>query len=274
MHSGEITKIKIPTLNEFGFQIKLTETNRSLHTHEIELHTHNEFELYINLSGDVSFLVENNLYDLSRGDVIIARPGEYHHCVYKSDAPHKFFWILFDCNKNREILDFLQDGFCRNYISPQDDLREEFLELCYTLHNGVLTDEEKIYAFFRIFAILKQSKNSLSEKSLLSHELHKIIDYIGIHIHEEITVNGIAKALYISQSTLERRFKEALNTTPSEYIKKKKLMLAAELLREGKSVLVAGTSVGYNDNSYFIELFKRYYKVTPYQYKKNYNKAR
>lgn len=272
MYGGKITKLKIPALYEFDFQIKLTQTNRSLHTHEIGLHTHNEFELYINLSGDVSFLVENNLYDLSRGDVIIARPGEYHHCVYKSDAPHKFFWILFDCNKNREILDFLQDGFCRNYISPQDDLREEFLELCYTLHNGVLTNEEKIYAFFRIFAILKQSKNNVSEKSLLSHELHKIIDYIGIHIHEEITVNGIAKALYISQSTLERRFKEALNTTPSEYIKKKKLMLAAELLREGKSVLVAGSSVGYNDNSYFIELFKRYYGVTPYQYKKNYNK--
>ena len=272
MHSGEITKIKIPTLNEFGFQIKLTETNRSLHTHEIELHTHNEFELYINLSGDVSFLVENNLYDLSRGDVIIARPGEYHHCVYRSDAPHKLFWILFDCQKNKDILDFLKDGFRENYISPQGDLREELIDLCYALHHRSLTNEEKIYAFFRIFAILKQSKNNVSEKSLLSHELHKIIDYIGIHIHEEITVNGIAKALYISQSTLERRFKEALNTTPSEYIKKKKLMLAAELLREGKSVLVAGTRVGYNDNSYFIELFKRYYKVTPYQYKKNYNK--
>ncbi|MBQ3547374.1 MAG: helix-turn-helix transcriptional regulator, partial [Clostridia bacterium] len=184
----------------------------------------------------------------------------------------KFFWILFDCNKNREILDFLQDGFCRNYISPQDDLREEFLELCYTLHNGVLTDEEKIYAFFRIFAILKQSKSSISAKSVLSQELHKIIDYIDRHIYEEITVTGIAKALYISQSTLERRFKEVLDTTPLEYIKKKKLMLAAELLREGKSVLVAGTSVGYNDNSYFIELFKRYYGVTPYQYKKNFNK--
>ena len=64
LYSGKITKLKIPALNEFDFQIKLTETNRSIHTHEIELHTHNEFELYVNLSGDVSFLVENNLYDL------------------------------------------------------------------------------------------------------------------------------------------------------------------------------------------------------------------
>ena len=269
MHSGEITKIKIPTLNEFDFQIKLTETNRSLHTHEIELHTHNEFELYINLSGDVSFLVENNLYELARGDVIIARPGEYHHCIYRSDAPHKFFWILFDCKKNNDIFDFLQKDFCDNYISMQSDLREELLELCYTLHGGSLTQEDKIYAFFRIFAILRKSKSAVfAKQSVLPHELNNIINYIEGHIYEEITVSDIAKSLYISQSTLERRFKEALDITPLEYIRKKKLILAAEMLQDGKSVLVAGTSVGYSDTSYFIEIFKRYYGITPYQYKK------
>ncbi len=272
LYSGKITKLKIPALNEFDFQIKLTETNRSIHTQEIELHTHNEFELYVNLSGDVSFLVENNLYDLTRGDVIIARPGEYHHCVYRSDAPHKLFWILFDCNKNSDLLDFLQESFCENYISPQDNLREELLTLCFSLHNGDLTDEGKIYTFFRIFAILKQSQSSISTKSLLPQELHKAIDYIDRHIYEEITVIDIAKALYLSQSTLERMFKESLGLTPLEYIRKKKLVLATDFLRKGKSVLAAGTSVGYNDNSYFIELFKRYYGITPYQYKKNYTK--
>ena len=273
MHNGKTTKIKIPTLNEFDFQIKYTETDRKSHAYGIGLHTHNEFELYINLSGDVSFLVENNLYDLSRGDVIIARPGEYHHCVYRSDAPHKLFWILFDCQKNKDILDFLKDGFRENYISPQGDLREELIDLCYALYHRSLTNEEKIYAFFRLFAILKQSKNAISAKSVLPQDLYKIMDYIDCYIHEEITITDIAKALYISQSTLERRFKEALDMTPLEYIRKKKLVLAAQMLQEGKSVLTAGTSVGYNDNSYFIELFKHYYKITPYQYKKKWHKT-
>ena len=99
------------------------------------------------------------------------------------------------------------------------------------------------------------------------------MEYIDCYIHEEITITDIAKALYISQSTLERRFKEALDMTPLEYIRKKKLVLAAQMLQEGKSVLTAGTSVGYNDNSYFIELFKHYYKITPYQYKKKWHKT-
>ena len=71
-------------------------------------HSHDCYEFYINVSGDVSFLVENSLYPLSRGDVIIARPGEQHHCVYRSDKPHKMFWILFDCEKNQTVLDFSQ----------------------------------------------------------------------------------------------------------------------------------------------------------------------
>ena len=43
---------------------------------------------------------------------------------------------------------------------------------------------------------------------------------------------------------------------------------SAELLKKGESVLSAGTSVGFADNSYFINLFKRFYKVTPLQYKR------
>ena len=46
------------------------------------------------------------------------------------------------------------------------------------------------------------------------------------------------------------------------------MILAATLLREGKSVLDVGLKLGYADNSYFIKLFRKYYGVTPLQYKK------
>ena len=266
MNPGKITKLTIPSFNEFDFQIKYTETNQKIHVNEIDLHTHNEFEIYINLSGDVAFLVENNLYNLTRGDVIIARPGEHHHCIYRSDAPHKLYWILFDCHKNDGFFDFDFNG---NYISPQGDFREELLELCHTLHDCPITDEEKAYSFFRILAILKKSRRPHSDsQSVLPLELSKIISYIDSHIHEEVTVTSLAKEFYISQSTLERKFKEWLDISPSEYVRRKKLVSAAEFLRDGKSVLDAGISVGYNDTSYFIEIFKRYYGITPRQFKK------
>ena len=95
-----------------------------------------------------------------------------------------------------------------------------------------------------------------------------ILDYIDSHIYEELSVKEIAKVFFISQSTLERKFRENLDLKPLEYIRRKKLFIATQKLQEGKSVLEAGTSVGYNDNSYFIELFKQIYGITPYQYQK------
>lgn len=268
MQNGKVTQLNMPGIIPFHFQIKYTETNQKDHWHEIDLHSHNEFELYVNLSGDVSFLVETSIYPLSRGDVIIARPSERHHCIYRSDKPHRLFWILFDCQKNHALWDFLQPGCCENFISPQGELKEELLELCRRLHGEELSCEETLYSFFRIFAILKQSRNKhLSSTATLPQDLNNIIDYIDANIHEPLTVSEIAKRFYTSQSTLERRFKQILNITPSEFIRRKKVILAAQMLRSGESVLQTGINLGYNDASYFVQLFKKYYRHTPHEYK-------
>lgn len=268
MQKNTIKKLTMTQVNEFDFQIKYSETNRQKHWHEIDPHIHDEFELYINIEGDISFLVGDSLYPVSRGDVIIARPGEQHHCVYRSEKTHKLFWILFDCKKNSSLLDFLQSEFDDNYISTQGKFKEELLELCGSLHSKELSKEEQIYSFFRIFAILKASKNeNTKNKDILPYDLRQVIDYIDKHIYEQLTVTQISNDLYISQSTLERRFKQILNIKPLEYIRKKKLILASQLLLSGESVLQTGISVGFNDNSYFIQLFKRYYGCTPYEYK-------
>ena len=268
MQSGKITQLKMPGICPFDFQIKYTETNQKIHFHEIDIHTHDEFELYINLSGDISFLVENTLYPVSRGDVIIARPGVQHHCIYRSEKPHKLFWILFDCKKNQAILDFLQQDFRENFISPRDDLREELLSLCEKLHSQTLSKEEQLYSFFRFFAILRESRNQqpFAENSL-PRDLAEIIGYINRHICEELSVAEIAKHFYLSQSTLERRFKQTLKITPLAFIRKKKLFLATQMLRSGESVIKTSLNLGYNDISYFIELFKRNYHCTPHEYK-------
>ena len=83
----------------------------------------------------------------------------------------------------------------------------------------------------------------------------------------QLTVSKIVKIFYTSQSTLERRFKQILNITPLEFIRRKKIILAAQMLRSGESVLQTGINLGYNDPSYFVQLFKKYYGYTPHEYK-------
>ena len=267
MKSGIIKKFKTPKINPFDFQIKYTETDRNRHRFEIDMHAHTEFEIYINLSGDVSFLVNNRLYPLTRGDIIISRPGEMHHCVYHNDAKHKLVWILFDCKKNPEFFEHLIHSDI-NYISPSENLKTELAELCFSLLKNNQSDFDNTYSFLRILKIIQISSAKTLPQNSIPKDFIQILNYIDEHITENLTVTDISNGTFLSTSTIERRFKKYANLTPIEFVQKKKMCLAAEKLRKGESVLSAGESVGYDDNSYFIQIFKRCFKITPYQYKK------
>ena len=133
-----------------------------------------------------------------------------------------------------------------------------------------ISDFEKLCAFTRIMTMLKCSKGNIASSQNNMHgDFLCMLEYINEHINEKLEVINIAKALNFSVSTIERKFKECLGIQPSEYIKKRKMILALELLNKGESVLEAGMGVGYSDNSYFIKLFKDYFGITPNQYKKH-----
>ena len=259
----------IPSVEPISFIVKRAVLDRQSHVQEIDTHTHREMEVYINLTGDISFLAEDRLYPLSRGDVFLARPGEHHHCVYRSDEPHEFFWILFDCERNRELLDFLFVDPSLNFLSPSDGQKTELFALCNTLLRPDLSEEDRFFTFFGLLQLLKLcASNPLRPQHALSEEVARMVTYVEGHLAEPLSVSAIARDLYISRSTVERRFREALGFSPLEYIRNRKLHEAAALLVGGASVLDAGLSVGYTDTSHFIRLFRDRYGMTPHQYKK------
>ena len=69
-------------------------------------HIHDSYEIYVNVSCEVAFLVNNRLYPVKRGDVIVSRPGDVHICVYQSDAPHERFCFWLNCPEDSPLLAF------------------------------------------------------------------------------------------------------------------------------------------------------------------------
>lgn len=265
----ENRKICFPPISQFDLNIQYAETDRKSHIFEIDLHTHKKCEIYVNLTGDVSFVVDERLYPLTRGDVILVRPGKFHHCVYRSDKRHTMFWILFDGQQNAELLDLFYGEECVDFISPTEDEKAELIDLCVRLHSGNCNNIELYISFFRLLEILRRNKaNKASVNPSIPRALTEALLYIERHISEPLPLSKIAGKLHYSESTLERLFRENLKITPFEFVRKKKMILAAALLRDGNSVLEVGLQLGYLDNSHFIKLFRQYYGVTPLQYKK------
>lgn len=260
------TKLSFPTLNNFTFDVNYCEVDS---IEQFELHTHNEIEFYIGIEGDVSFLVNNNLYPVSFGDVVISRPGEYHHCVCHSGKERKFFCIWLSAEHHSFIYDFFKTQVKANLVCPNEFQKKELIDFCFKLLHNDIDDSDKYLLFFNILQIMKNADTKSKAKQTMPDDLLAVLRYIDNHIKENLQISHISKELYISESTIERRFKEYLNIKPLEFIRKKKLILAAKYLRNGKTVLDAGLLVGYSDNSYFIKLFSSQYGITPYRYKKN-----
>ena len=80
-------KFTIPPISAVDFTISHMNKDATSPLNHNESHIHKECEIYINLSGDVSFEVENHIYPISRGSVIITRPYEYHQGGYQHRDP-------------------------------------------------------------------------------------------------------------------------------------------------------------------------------------------
>lgn len=80
-----------PAISPFSMQIAYVDIDSHSSLNQFEHHIHPECEIYLNLSGDVSFMVEDRIYPITAGSVIITRPHEYHHCIYHSDKRHRHY---------------------------------------------------------------------------------------------------------------------------------------------------------------------------------------
>ncbi|MBS1742400.1 MAG: helix-turn-helix domain-containing protein [Bacteroidetes bacterium] len=90
---------------------------------------------------------------------------------------------------------------------------------------------------------------------------------------EKITVNELADKVNISRRSFERRFKQATNNTPIEYMQRVRIE-AAKRSFEGsrKNVSEVMYDVGYTDTKAFRDVFKRITGLTPVEYRNKYSK--
>src|SRR5699024_11565734 len=65
---------------------------RSTYMNEVALHHHDFYEVYLLLRGQVSYIVENHLYKMRPGDILLISPLELHQARIAADAePYERF---------------------------------------------------------------------------------------------------------------------------------------------------------------------------------------
>lgn len=102
-----------------------------------------------------------------------------------------------------------------------------------------------------------------------SKNVRAAIYLINERFGEAIGLEEIAETLSLSGAYLSRLFKRETGSKFSEYLQKRRIAEAKRLLKEtNDKVYTIAASVGYPDQHYFSELFKRHTGFTPLEYRR------
>ena len=97
----------------------------------------------------------------------------------------------------------------------------------------------------------------------------KAVDHINFNYASQITMNDLCNASGVSAQYLCRLFRDTLDTRPMEYIAKRRIQAAKELLTgSDKTVEEIAEECGFCSASYFCKLFKRYEGISPSGFRK------
>ena len=104
----------------------------------------------------------------------------------------------------------------------------------------------------------------------ISTDVNQCISYIRTHTNEPLSVNDVADHIHRSSSYIMRRFKEELGLPIGAFITRCKLEEAKSLLKYSDASLAAISNyLCFSSQSYFQNVFKKQYGITPMRYRKD-----
>ncbi len=235
-------------------------------------HSHDYYEIYVHIFGDVSFSADNRILLLSPGDVVIVKPYESHRYIYNRPMANNHFTLALPADVSPALFSFLNDvkSPC---ISPSEAHRVRMLDLCGELvrlsRTENVSEARKLLLLSSFLVLLEECMSDPlpAVGQQLPADLTAALEYIHAHLSEPLTVQDVCRHLDLSKDTLSRLFQRFLNVSPYAYVQNERLVMAKKCLSEGCSVSEACERCGFSDYSHFISRFRKVYGITPLKFR-------
>lgn len=254
--------------------------NRDPYFRTMEFHAHDFLELYYFLDGSVTYYIEDQVYDLCPGDLLIIPAGKMHRPVIANEHAayeRMVLWITpqylqsidspaGDLQKNLQKVG--EHGYCVPFRGDETVFVTALLKkLLYMQKNDTNPKfcagavELYLWTIFRSYGVIDTTHRNETQV------IPQVIRYITEHFSEPLTLEDIAAEFFVSKSYLNRHFKAYTNSTVYAYIMALRLTHARRMLREGIPAVEAGRECGFSDYSTFYKAFKTQTGLSPQQFK-------
>ncbi|MGV0028835.1 helix-turn-helix domain-containing protein [Phormidesmis priestleyi] len=115
-----------------------------------------------------------------------------------------------------------------------------------------------------------QPQRPVYEGGLPQRQLSQVLDYMNDHLEQDIKLADLAALLNMSQFHFSHLFKQAIGTSPYQYLLQQRVEQAKQLLKEGdRSIMDIALLCGFNSHSHLSKQFRQLTGVTPKTYRAN-----
>lgn len=254
--------------------------------HCIEWHWHTEFEFVYVETGTVYFGISEKQFALSEGQGVFINSKILHRYFSQEKAivPNFVLMPVFLAPQDSLIY---QKYVLPIMVSPMEyrifsqDIPWQAQAL--SLMREMMAAQEKAsdvelvssYLIQKIWHILYQNTDveHMGKKENYSASSQARLQLMMQYIHQKfaynISLSDIADQAKVSKSTALNLFQRYLGISPVTYLVNYRLQEAAKLLASTeKKVTVISKDTGFDSVDYFCKAFKKYYKLTPTEYRK------
>jgi len=278
-------KIEFYSENTHRLLFTVFDSSKQKKTNMFRVHHHTELELGYITGGSGIYVLNDQTYETSAGDVFLVRPGE-QHCVptIYSDELTSF---------NIYLTSYYLWNICSEYIEPSKLMTivgqaepilhrfRDFPELSQIQNlfyqsddaDGGLRNRYEIRRYVLNFVCHIASRLTLPSDTTVKTPLHladiqNTIVYLHDHLTEQMSLDDIAKISGLSKSHLSSLFKVVTGITPYEYLLLKRIEKSVALLREtDESILAVSQECGFQNLANFNKSFKKITGMTPSDYR-------
>lgn len=240
-------------------------------------------ELIFVKHGELDMWEEGRVFHLEAGQTLHLWPGRQHGSTKPMPLGLKFYWIHFEVSaRSGKEGGRASDEFSPSIRVPQvaNCAQPERLE---RLYRTFLDDQEAgvlhPYAANLLAMLILVEATQMVEATPASNEDLNVVatwahTYIRMNYDRPLTTRQVAEAVGYNPDYLGRVYREVYGCTLTEAIHRSRVSKACDyLLDTNLTVEQIATKCGFSDPDYFGRIFRRFMKISPGGYRKEYSRA-
>lgn len=209
-------------------------------------------------------------YKISKNQGFLIKPGETAEYGADRNDPWKYYWVGFYGFEAKQLMDKCRLADGESVITFRHP--ERILKCMMQISEEHGKSEAKEYAMLGYLYLLISYMMEESQGEILDSgdaDFVKVaVKYMNENYMRDIRIDEIAIAVGFERSYFYKRFTQQMNMSPKEYLTGIRLNKSLALIRTGEySLEQVSALVGYKDYMSFARIFKKYFQVSPKEYR-------